>query len=158
MFGVLVLLTVGAFFVTQRLKRAKPAIRHVDVPHWISPNGDGRKDAARLAFRLPKRDRVTVSIVDPGGDEIRRLLDDRMLAKGRHRFVWNGRDASAAVAPDGVYFLRVTLRDQGRATTAPRGVHLVTKEPRPKLVSVTPSRIGARGSRHIAIRYEGPSR
>src|SRR4051812_20068764 len=90
MFGVLVVLTVGAFFVTQRLKRAKPAIRHVHVPHWISPNGDGRKDSARIGFRLPKHDSgVTVSIVNGGGDEIRRLLDDQPLPKGRHRFVWN---------------------------------------------------------------------
>jgi flagellar hook assembly protein FlgD len=158
MFGVLVVLTVGAFFVAQRLKRAKPAIRHVHLPYWISPNGDDRKDTARIGFRLPKPDHVTVSIVDAGGDEIRRLLDDRKLSKGRHRFVWNGRDASAAVPPDGFYFLRVTLRDEGRATTAPRGIHLVTKEPRPKLVSVSPSRIAARGSRRIAIRFEGPAR
>src|SRR3954447_12975662 len=158
MFGVLVLLTVGAFFVTQRLKRAKPAIRHVHIPTWISPNGDGRKDTARLGFRLPKADRVTVSIVDGGGDEIRRLLDDRSLPKGRHRFRWNGRDASAAAAPDGLYYLRVTLRDQGRATTAPRPIHLVTRRPRPKLVSVPPSRIAARGPRRITIRYAGASR
>src|SRR4051794_11453900 len=158
MFGVLVLLTVGAFFVTQRLKRAKPAIRHVHIPTWISPNGDGRKDTARLGFRLPNAERVTVSIVDGGGDEIRRLLDDRSLPKGRHRFVWSGRDASAAVPPDGLYYLRVTLRDQGRATTAPRPIHLVTREPRPKVVSASPGRLAARGPRHVTIRFTGPSK
>src|SRR3954454_23921606 len=101
MFGVLVALTVGAFFVAQRLKRAKPAIRHVVMPHFVSPNGDGRLDTARIGFRLPKTAHVTVSIVDSGGDEIRRLLDDKRLVAGRHHYFWNGRDSSASVPPDG---------------------------------------------------------
>src|SRR3954447_10206709 len=104
-FGVLVALTVGAFFVTQRLKRAKPAVHQISLPYYISPNGDGRKDSALISFFLPKHDHVTVSMVETGGDEVRRLLDDRRLAKGRHAFRWNGRDSSAAVPPDGFYYL-----------------------------------------------------
>ena len=66
------LATVGAFFVTQRLKRAAPVIRHVVLPLYISPNGDGRKDRAIIKFKLPKADdRVTVSITDANGDEVR---------------------------------------------------------------------------------------
>jgi hypothetical protein len=157
MFGVLVALTVGAFFVAQRLKRAKPAIRHVTMPHFVSPNGDGRKDTARIGFRLPKTDHVTVSIVDAGGDEIRRLLDDKRLIAGRHHFIWNGRDSSASVPPDGSYYLRVTLRDQGRATTAPRAIHLTTTPPKPRLIRVVPSRIPARGTRQVKVRFRGPA-
>src|SRR3954454_10918826 len=98
MFGVLVALTVGAFFVAQRLKRAKPAIRHVVMPHFVSPNGDGRLDTARIGFRLPKTDHVTVSIVDSGGDEIRRLLDDKRLVSGGPPFFLDRPDSAAAVA------------------------------------------------------------
>jgi hypothetical protein len=157
-FALLVVATVGAFFVTQRLKRAGPVVKGIDTPAIVSPNGDGRLDTALVGFRLPKPDHVTVAIVNSNGDEVKRLVDDRPLARGRHRFLWTGRDNSGAVPPDGQYFLRVLLRDQGRATTAPQGIELITTPPRPQLVSVTPSRIPPGGQRQVTIRFRGPSR
>ena len=156
-FALLVVATVGAFFVTQRLKRSSPVIRDVSLPVYISPNGDGRKDRIRIAFFLPRRDRVTVSMVDRGGDEVRRLADDRPLRRGRHAFVWRGRNSAGRVPEDGVYFLRVALREQARATTAPRGVQLVTAAPKPKLLSVRPARIRPGSDRLVRIRFRGPS-
>jgi hypothetical protein len=156
-FVLLVVATVGAFFVTQRLKRSKPVVRDVSLPVYISPNGDGRKDRIRISFYLPRRDRVTVSMVDRGGDEVKRLADDRRLRRGRHSFVWRGRDSAGRVPEDGVYFLRVALRRQGRATTAPRGVRLVMAAPRPRLVSVRPARIRPGSERLVRIRFRGPS-
>lgn len=139
-FALLVVATVGAFFVTQRLKRSGPAVKRITTPHSISPNGDGREDTARVGFRLPKADRVTVAIVNGAGDEVARLVDDRRLGRGRHRYIWNGRDRSGIVPPAGRYYLRVILRDEGRATTAPRGIQLVTAPPRPSSrAAATPS-------------------
>jgi hypothetical protein len=129
----------------------------VSLPVYISPNGDGRKDRIRIAFFLPRRDRVTVSMVDRGGDEVKRLADDRRLRRGRHAFIWRGRDATGRVPDDGVYFLRVALRRQGRATTAPRGVQLVTAPPRPRLLSVRPARIRPGSDRLVRIRFRGPA-
>ncbi|MFL5958113.1 MAG: FlgD immunoglobulin-like domain containing protein, partial [Solirubrobacterales bacterium] len=156
-FAALVVATVAAFFVTQRLKRSTPLIRHVMLPLYISPNGDGRKDKAVIRFRLPKADdRVTVSITDANGDEVRRLAD-RRLSRGRHRFVWNGRDSSAAALPDGFYYLRVVLAGQGRGTITRRGIHLVTVRPTPKLLSVSPARIRTGGRQPVTIHFSGPS-
>jgi hypothetical protein len=156
-FALLVVATVAAFFVTQRLKRSSPVVRHVHLPLYVSPNGDGRKDTAVIRFRLPKTDdRVTVSMVDANGDEVRRLAD-RRLTKGRHRFVWNGRDSSAAILPDGFYYLRVVLGGQGRGTIARRGIHLLTAKPSPKLVSVSPARVHAGGREPVTLRFSGPA-
>jgi hypothetical protein len=156
-FVLLVVATVAAFFVTQRLKRSAPVIRHVMMPLYISPNGDGRKDTAVIRFRLPKADdRVTVSMVDANGDEVRRLAD-RRLSKGRHRFVWNGRDSSAAILPDGFYYLRVVLGGQGRGTITRRGIHLVTAKPKPKLLSVAPAHMLAGAPQPVTIRFSGPA-
>src|SRR3954451_18852092 len=156
-FALLVVATVAAFFVTQRLKRSAPVIRHVMMPLYVSPNGDGRKDTAMIRLRLPKADdRVTVSMVDANGDEVRRLAD-RRLRKGRHHFVWNGRDSSAAILPDGFYYLRVVLGGQGRGTIARRGIQLVTRKPSPKLLSVAPARIRSGGRERVTIRFSGPA-
>src|SRR3954452_16644980 len=156
-FALLVVATVGAFFVTQRLKRSAPVIRHVMLPLYISPNGDGRKDTAVIRFRLPKADdRVTVSMVDANGDEVRRLAD-RRLGKGRHHFVWNGRDSSAAILPDGFYYLRVVLGGQGRGTITRRGIHLVTAKPVPSLLPASPARIHTGAREPVTVRFSGPA-
>jgi N,N-dimethylformamidase beta subunit-like protein/flagellar hook capping protein FlgD len=156
-FVLLVVATVAAFFVTQRLKRSSPVVRHVMLPLYISPNGDGRKDTAVIRFRLPKADdRVTVSMVDANGDEVRRLADRRM-SKGRHHVVWNGRDSSAAILRDGFYYLRVVLSGQGRGTIARRGIHLVTAKPVPKLLTVSPARIHTGGREPVTIKFSGPA-
>jgi hypothetical protein len=156
-FALLVVATVGAFFVTQRLKRSAPVVRHVTLPRYISPNGDGRKDRAVIKFGLPKADdRVTVSITDANGDEVRRLAE-RRLGKGPHRFVWNGHDGSGSIPPDGFYYLRVVLAGQGRGTITRRGIQLVTAKPRPKLLSVSPTRLHIGGRESTTLHFKGPS-
>lgn len=155
-FALLVLSTVGAFFVTQRLKRSPPPVKRIVVPHYIAPNG-GPKRIAHIRFSLPKGDYVTVSVVNPGGDEVRRLLDDGSLARGVHRFVWNGHDASGRVPPDGLYFVRIVLHGQGRAVTSPRGMELVTRPPAARIVSVAPARLTPERAASVTVRFVGPA-
>src|SRR3954453_9480336 len=155
-FGVLVVATVAAFFVTQRLKRSTPVVRKIEMPVYVSPNGDGRKDVAHISFFLPKADRVTVSMTDANGDEVRRLAD-RHLSRGRHRFRWNGRGSSGAVLPAGSYLLRVILNGEGRGTSTRRGIRLVTKPPVAKLLTVAPNRVQPGARNVVNIHYSGPS-
>ena len=151
-FGVLTVATVAAFFVTQRLKDSDPIVKRIATPLWISPNKDGRKDTARVTFELPEGDRTTVSIVTAGGDELRRLMDGRRLGKGRHEVVWDGRDDGGEVIRDGAYYVRVTLRRQGRAVTGPRPIKLETTPPRPRMQSAIRLRDGK-----VRLRYSGPT-
>jgi flagellar hook assembly protein FlgD len=132
-FALLALSTLAAFFVTQRLKDSDPVVKRIATPLFVSPNGDGRKDTARVSFQLPKGDRTTVSIVNAAGDELRRLIDDRSLGKGLHAIDWDGRDDRGRVLGDGPYYVRVSLRRQGRAVTGPRPISLVTAPPRPRI-------------------------
>jgi hypothetical protein len=155
-FGLLVAATVGAFFVTQRLKRSTPIIRTLWLPYFVSPNDDGEKDRIKIRFRLPKGGQVAVSIVDGGGDVVRRLAN-REMSSGRQVFYWNGKRRNGTVPPDGTYYLRVALVDEGRAVVAPRGVRVLTEGPEPKLLGVTPARVAPNGPRRVTIRYEGQS-
>jgi hypothetical protein len=83
-FALLVLATIAAFFVTQKLKSGQPVVKRLALQRFFSPNDDGRKDRARIAFRLPKGDRVDLDIVSTGGGHIRRLVNGRSLAPGAH--------------------------------------------------------------------------
>ena len=156
-FGLLVLATLGAFVVTQDLKSGPPLVQRVYYPAWISPNDDGRNERVTLRFDLPAPERATVAVVDEAGDEIRRLADDRALPRGTHRFRWDGRTDAGRVAADGSYHLRVLLRRQGRAVTAPRTLTLDTRPPRPRLLRTGPSVLVPGSGRGVRIRYEGPS-
>jgi FlgD Ig-like domain len=162
-FAALVVATVGAFFVTTRLKRSAPAIEQLNFNRHFSPNGDGVLDYALFGFRLRRADQVTVSIVTRGGGKVRTLVENIELSKGRrYRFRWDGRTDSGRIAPDGEYHVRVGLRRQGRVATSPRKLFLDTTPPRPVVAYVKPSVITPGASRQrlrgATVRFTGPRR
>ena len=161
MFGLLVVATVGAFFVTTRLKRSAPVVNSVTFARYLSPNGDGRRDHADIAFRIRSSDEVTVSVVDADGDEAATLLRDVELDRGLQHVRWNGRLSTGAIAPDGEYRLRIGLRRRGRTITSQRKLFVDTRPPRPVVRYVSPDAIspdGAGTGNHASLRFDGPSR
>lgn len=59
-----------------------------------------------LEFRLPRGSDVEVRVFDVAGRLLRKVASGHM-ASGWHRVDWDGRDASGASVPNGVYFARV---------------------------------------------------
>jgi len=160
-FGLLVVATVGAFFVTTRLKRSRPVVTRLTFSKYVSPNGDGRRDFVNIGFRTKETDDVTVSLISQGGDEVRMLVRDRKLRAGRHEFRWDGRLASGAVAPDGRYRVRVGLRKQGRSVISRRELIVDVTPPRPVVRDVTPNAISPDGTgtgNETTLRFVGPNR
>jgi hypothetical protein len=160
-FALLVLATIAAFFVTQQLKSEFPlVIRFAAKPKQFSPNGDGVRDRTEVGFDLSEPAKVSFSIVDSEGIEVRRIVDDRQLAGDtKHRFLWNGRDDGGAPVPDGRYAMRVVRRDEGRVVNSFKRVRVDRLPPRVALVSARPSVIAPRepGQRpEVELRYRGP--
>ena len=160
-FALLVLVTAGAFVLTQVLKTEMPVVLRFSVaPLYFSPNGDGTRDRARLGFDLSEPAEVSFSIIDMDGNEVRELVDDRELAgDARHRFTWNGRDDDGNVVPDGVYRLRVVRRKEGRRLDSFKEVVVDTTPPRVELRSAEPGVVDPSNGKPVAvtIRYRGPS-
>ena len=156
-FVLLVGATFSAFFVAQRLKSAPSVVEVRKVTEFFSPNADGRRDLNPISFRLTKPDEVTVSIVGPQGDEVRRLADSREVpAFTPIRLTWDGRDDAGARVPDGRYRLRLALRRQGRVVNAPGGVLVDTTPPQPRVVRIDPPVGGPRPGEFL-IRLRGVS-
>jgi hypothetical protein len=160
-FGVLVLATVAAFFVTQQLKSEFPLVlRFAATPIAFSPNGDGFNDKTRVGFDLSEPATVNFSILDAEGNHVRTLVDDKPLAGDtKHRFRWDGRDDDGEIVPDGTYRMRVVRRDEGRVIDSYKKLRVDTVPPKARLVSATPSVIapGEPGqSADVRIRYAGP--
>ena len=160
-FALLVVATIAAFLVIQQLKSEFPlVIRFAAKPINFSPNGDGTRDVTQLGFDLSRPARVTFSVMDEEGNEVRRLFTDRELAgDAKHRVRWNGRDDEGRLLPDGLYRMRVVRRDEGRIIDSTKEINLDTRPPRAELTSALPSVIapGEPGQRpEVRIRYRGP--
>lgn len=160
-FAALVLVTAGAFVLTQVLKTEMPVVLRFSVaPIYFSPNGDGVRDRARVGFDLSETAEVSFSIIDMNGNEVRELVDDRELAGDkRWRFWWNGRDDEGNVVPDGVYRLRVVRRKEGRRLDSFKEIVVDTTAPRVALRSAEPGIVDPSNGKRVAvtIRYRGPS-
>ena len=139
-FAVLVVATLGAFFLAQRVKSTPGAIARFSQPGFCSPNSDGRFDGCRLSFLLKGADDVNVRVVDGDGDVVRTLVEDRALPAYRQlRVLWDGRTDSGARARDGRYRFQVTLRGQGRSVLVPRSFEVDTTPPKPRVASIGPT-------------------
>jgi hypothetical protein len=161
-FALLVVATIAAFLATQQLKGEDPLVlRFFAQPLRFSPNGDDWRDRTRVGFDLSEPARVTFSVMDTEGNEVRRLVDDRELAGDeKHRFTWDGRDDEGRRVPDGTYRLRVLRRDEGRVIDSRKRVSVDRLAPAVELLSAEPGVIapGEPGQRpEVRLRYRGPA-
>ncbi len=169
--------TVAAFFVTQHLKVTTPLLAGfpAPVPRYINPVNGGtcpvRNSTGMLepvSFRemkvsfylLNRADDVDVYIVDGDGTIVATLPGSggHMGVKVRKEFVWDGREQNGRVAPDGVYYVRVSLVHQGRTllisnNSGAEPVTVQTKPPHLVVTGVTPSTLSAPGQ--VTIHYAG---
>jgi hypothetical protein len=160
--AVLLVATGVAFLHTESLKLETSPIRQTRVTKLFSPVCHCATSKARIAFRLAKRDVISVSIDDSSGGDVRRLVSERP-GNGKVAFLWNGRDDAGRVVPDGTYRARVRLDLIEKTFLLPNLIRVDTKRPTVKAVSVRPrvfSPDGDRRSDRIDVRYalDGPAR
>lgn len=140
-FAILVIATFGAFFVAQRLKNSPTVVQQFSRSPIVSPNSDGRFDAATIRFKLRHADVVDVEMVDSSGDRVATLADDRRLrAYTPTQFRWSARRPDGRPEPDGSYRARITLRHEGRSITVPKPIRVDTTPPKPRILGIGPQR------------------
>ena len=158
-FVLLVLATGAAFLFTQSLKTEEPLVLRFAVDHEsFSPTGDGYQDRVGVGFDLSESAEVSFSIIDDDGQEVRRIVDDRVLAGDtKHRFTWDGRNGEGELVPDGTYRMRVVRRKEGRAVDSFKEVVVDTVPPEVRITSAEPGAVDP-GDGPVAVRvaYEGP--
>jgi hypothetical protein len=179
-FVALVVATIAAFFITQHLKISTPLIKGapVPVPSAIdpvarrtclvnTPVGKRRINFWRMKisfYLLNRSDDVDVYIVDRNGNIVRTLATGKFMRGGAHpvrtQFTWDGKLDDKSIAPDGTYYVRVSLIHQGRTIVIsdlaghPEPIKVITVAPHPVVTQVTPSLV-ARGGISVAVHYRG---
>jgi hypothetical protein len=84
-----------------------------DAGLWAWPNPFGRSVELRYVVTAAGTE-ATLSIFDVGGRHVRTFRPG-IVAAGRHRETWDGRDARGAPAPAGVYLCRLRAGGTERA-------------------------------------------
>jgi FlgD Ig-like domain len=174
-FVALVLATIAAFFVTQHLKVTTPLLAGAPAPHPSAINpvsgrickgpGGALVDhrVMKVSFYLLHRsDDVDVYIVDSNRSIVRTLATGRHLGirnRGQGTFFWRGREDDGRLAPDGTYYVRVSLIHQGRTveisnSAGAEPITVLSRAPRPVVTSVAPQLIPENGA-PVAIRFRG---
>ena len=93
-----------------------------DRPDPITPDGDGRRDRARIRFIVSEAADVTVSIVTKRGRLVRRILNAHRLGSGSHEARWSGRGRSGRPVRAGTYVYRISAVDSaGNAARTVKG-------------------------------------
>src|SRR5205807_348094 len=110
------------------------------------------------SFYLQHRaDDVAVYIADHDGTNVRTLASGlHMQTQRRVNFPWNGRDDSGRIVPEGKYYYKVALLQQGQTVEYTRTpVTVITTPPRPVITAVSPSLIPRGGTAGATISYRG---
>lgn len=131
----LVVATAAAFAITERLKLVKSPISGTLVSKLISPTCGCARGQASISVRLRRGDRVTVAVLDVQRRVVRTLVAGRRVARGRHLFRWDGRNAVGRRARDGRYQVEIHLGAQHRTIVLPNVIGLDTTPPQIKLVT-----------------------
>jgi hypothetical protein len=127
-----------AFAVTETLKLEKRPITPTGITKVFSPVCRCPTARADVDFKLLKPDTVTLSIIDTGGEEVRRLVTRKPLNLGRHHFTWNGRDDEGRLVPEGSYRPKVKLSGAERTFILPNPIRVDVAHPRIRLLDVQP--------------------
>lgn len=77
----------------------------------LSPNGDGRKEAADLSFTASEPVWADVHVFNSGGTSVRLLADESEL-KTTATYRWDGLRDDGTRLPDGLYNARLTVTDE----------------------------------------------
>lgn len=101
---------IDAFVPRPRVTIADPPAV-VGTPTPFSPNGDGARDVVIFDYTIDEPGMAEVVVVEAdGGPVVRTLLPEQITSTGG-QLVWDGRAENGSVVADGIYGIRVSLRD-----------------------------------------------
>ena len=153
--------SAAAFAVAEHLKLEKSPVAGPDIDKVFSPICDCPQQRAAIAFRLRKTDRLTLSLLDSEGKEIRTLVDHVPTTRGRHAFFWNGRNDDGRLVPEGSYRPKVELGNADRTIVLPNPIRVDVTRPSVDVLSVKPRTISPDGDGYgdvARIRYRANER
>ncbi len=148
----LFIVALGVFVLPFAFPTPPPIVTRFQTTHLFSPNGDGRRDIARIAVRLSQTSSVTIRIRKDGKD-VATLLDDITKPRGFFTTSWDGRDGQGFPVPDGTYAITLRVRSGEKQFNTSRNVVVDLEAPRPAAMTVTSATLAAAGPGECRVSF-----
>jgi hypothetical protein len=140
----LFVLALAVFVLPFAFPTPPPIVTRFNATLLFSPDGDGRRDVAKINVRMHERGSVTIEI-QREGETVRRILTDRAVERGWVREDFDGRDDAGRALPDGTYAIKLRARAGRKRFNTTRNIVIDTRAPRPAAMSVESAALGGPG-------------
>lgn len=140
----LFVLALGVFVLPFAFPTPPPVVTRFNATLLFSPDGDGRREDARVNVRLSQAADVTLEI-QRDGETVRRLTDAQREPRGWLRETWDGRDDQGVRVPDGEYAIKLRARAGRKQFNTTRAIAVDTGAPRPAEMTVESATLGEAG-------------
>jgi flagellar hook assembly protein FlgD len=150
--GALFVLALGVFVLPFAFPTPPPIVTRFQATLLFSPDGDGRRDDARINIRLHEASTVTVEI-QREGERVRRLLPEVPRPRGFFSTEWDGTDDEGRTLPDGTYAIKLRARSGDKRFNTTRNIVIDTSPPAPKAMTVESATLAGAGPGECRLRF-----
>lgn len=140
----LFVIALGVFLLPFAFPTPPPIVTRFQATQLFSPDGDGRRDVARVNIRLHEASDVTIEI-QREGEHVASILDGARRSRGFFSEAWDGRDDAGLPVPDGTYAIRLSARSGKKEFNKPRKIVVDTTAPRPAGLTVASATLSEPG-------------
>ncbi|MGE0028493.1 MAG: hypothetical protein AB7U07_15480, partial [Thermoleophilia bacterium] len=153
----LFVIALGIFLLPFAFPTPPPIVTRFQATQLFSPDGDGRRDVARVNIRLHEPSNVTVEI-QKDGKPVVTVVDDERWPKGFRSTEFFGRDRLGRLLPDGTYAIKLIARNGDKKFEKSRKIVLDTTAPRIGTLAVTSATLSGpgRGECRVALTAADP--
>jgi flagellar hook assembly protein FlgD len=153
----LFVIALGVFLLPFAFPTPPPIVTRFQATQLFSPNGDGRRDVARVNVRLHEASDVTIEI-QKDGEPVVTLVDHERRRKGFESTQFFGRDSIGRPLPDDTYAIKLLARSGDKKFERSRKIVLDTTAPRIGKLAVTSATLAGagRGECRVALTAADP--
>ncbi len=145
-------LALGVFVLPFAFPTPPPVVTRFNATLLFSPDGDGRREEARVNVRLSQAADVTVDIQEDG-ETVRKLIASRRSPRGWVRETWDGRDDAGVRVSDGTYAIKLRARAGRKQFNTTRTIAVDTGAPRPQEMTVESATLGRPGPGECRVTF-----
>jgi biotin carboxylase len=138
--------TIAAFALTERAKLQHALVAGTRIDKTFSPICRCPQRVAHITFRLVRRARISVALINSAGNVVATLVHAHTFAAGPIHLEWNGRGPNERVVSPSRYIPEVSFLNQRRTLRLPSPITVDTDRP-------TVTRATLRIGRTAVIRY-----
>jgi hypothetical protein len=150
--AALFVLALGIFVLPFAFPTPPPIVSRFQATLLFSPNGDGRRDDARVNIRLHEASTLSVEI-QRDGQRVKLLLPEAPRSRGFSSTEWDGTGDDGRTVPDGTYAIKLRARAGDKQFNTTRNIVIDTVPPEPRSMTVESATLAGRGTGECRLAF-----